>query len=222
MAKSDTFRLHFSGTSYIICFQYPGVAQLVARLLWEQDAASSSLATRTKKEGQHLLSFFLLCGEIRTSECSCPVDSCPIPARRNRLPNLPNLPTRTRKVKGFFAPLAFLFYVEILEKSNTSVRWTAARSRLDGIDTLIYRISPLGLKHPKEFFAPLTVEYSSSIHYNEPEPAMYFRSYLNFRRLLFEEKQHLGDCGLTGRFAPIQSQPNLPALQSTIIRRINQ
>ena len=28
---------------------FPGVAQLVARLLWEQDAASSSLATRTKK-----------------------------------------------------------------------------------------------------------------------------------------------------------------------------
>ena len=28
---------------------YPGVAQLVARLLWEQDAASSSLATWTKR-----------------------------------------------------------------------------------------------------------------------------------------------------------------------------
>ena len=28
---------------------YPGVAQLVARLLWEQDAASSSLATRTNR-----------------------------------------------------------------------------------------------------------------------------------------------------------------------------
>ena len=27
---------------------YPGVAELVARLLWEQDAASSSLATWTK------------------------------------------------------------------------------------------------------------------------------------------------------------------------------
>ena len=27
--------------------EYPGVAQLVARLLWEQDAASSSLATWT-------------------------------------------------------------------------------------------------------------------------------------------------------------------------------
>ena len=26
---------------------YPGVAQLVARLLWEQDAGSSSLPTRT-------------------------------------------------------------------------------------------------------------------------------------------------------------------------------
>ena len=30
---------------------YPGVAQLVARLLWEQDAASSSLATWTKNMG---------------------------------------------------------------------------------------------------------------------------------------------------------------------------
>ena len=28
---------------------YPGVAQLVARLLWEQDAGSSSLPTRTKQ-----------------------------------------------------------------------------------------------------------------------------------------------------------------------------
>ena len=27
---------------------YPGVAQLVGRLVWDQDAASSSLATRTK------------------------------------------------------------------------------------------------------------------------------------------------------------------------------
>ena len=26
---------------------YPGVAQLVGRLVWDQDAASSSLATRT-------------------------------------------------------------------------------------------------------------------------------------------------------------------------------
>ena len=30
----------------------PGVAQLVARLLWEQDAASSSLATWTKHKGR--------------------------------------------------------------------------------------------------------------------------------------------------------------------------
>ena len=29
---------------------YPGVAQLVARLLWEQDAGSSSLPTRTTSE----------------------------------------------------------------------------------------------------------------------------------------------------------------------------
>ena len=71
-------------------------------------------------------------------------------------------------------------------------------------------------------YGQMPVDYSSSIDYNESEPAVNFRSYLNFRRLLFDEKQHLGDCGLTGRFAPIQSPPNLPALQSTIIRRINQ
>ena len=29
--------------------EYPGVAQLVGRLVWDQDAASSSLATRTKR-----------------------------------------------------------------------------------------------------------------------------------------------------------------------------
>ena len=37
----------------------PGVAQLVGRLVWDQDAASSSLATRTiKKEEQKLLFFY--------------------------------------------------------------------------------------------------------------------------------------------------------------------
>ena len=40
----------------VVKFTYPGVAQLVARLLWEQDAASSSLATRTndKREADGL------------------------------------------------------------------------------------------------------------------------------------------------------------------------
>ena len=43
-------------------FKYPGVAQLVARLLWEQDAASSSLATRTKhkREAKSLPFMFAL------------------------------------------------------------------------------------------------------------------------------------------------------------------
>ena len=44
----------------IIYSTYPGVAQLVARLLWEQDAASSSLATRTiKAERAFALSAFI-------------------------------------------------------------------------------------------------------------------------------------------------------------------
>ena len=32
----------------VVKIVYPGVAQLVGRLVWDQDAASSSLATRTK------------------------------------------------------------------------------------------------------------------------------------------------------------------------------
>ena len=35
---------------------YPGVAQLVARLLWEQDAVGSSPATRTKSPLKSLIS----------------------------------------------------------------------------------------------------------------------------------------------------------------------
>ena len=38
---------------------YPGVAQLVGRLVWDQDAASSSLATRTKTASFQLKGFSL-------------------------------------------------------------------------------------------------------------------------------------------------------------------
>ena len=34
----------------IIFFQYPGVAQLVGRLIWVQDAGSSNLPTRTNEK----------------------------------------------------------------------------------------------------------------------------------------------------------------------------
>ena len=55
-AESTRFRLHFPAKCCIIHSRYPayaeskvpGVAQLVGRLVWDQDAASSSLATRTK------------------------------------------------------------------------------------------------------------------------------------------------------------------------------
>ena len=40
--------------------KFPGVAQLVGRLVWDQDAASSSLATRTiKAERAFALSAFI-------------------------------------------------------------------------------------------------------------------------------------------------------------------
>ena len=38
----------FDHNEHFLLIQYPGVAQLVGRLVWDQDAASSSLATRTK------------------------------------------------------------------------------------------------------------------------------------------------------------------------------
>ena len=55
----------------------PGVAQLVARLLWEQDAASSSLATWTKKAemASAIPAFLFSRGETRKSKFNCPVDS---------------------------------------------------------------------------------------------------------------------------------------------------
>lgn len=37
----------YGGKKRIICVIYRGIAQLVARLLWEQDAGSSSLSTPT-------------------------------------------------------------------------------------------------------------------------------------------------------------------------------
>ena len=38
----------FDHNEHFLITKYPGVAQLVGRLVWDQDAASSSLATRTK------------------------------------------------------------------------------------------------------------------------------------------------------------------------------
>ena len=38
----------FDHNEHFFLIKYPGVAQLVGRLVWDQDAASSSLATRTK------------------------------------------------------------------------------------------------------------------------------------------------------------------------------
>ena len=50
---------------YNIIVVYRGVAQLVARLLWEQDAGSSSLPTRTKKPESTFVGsgFFFLTGD---------------------------------------------------------------------------------------------------------------------------------------------------------------
>ena len=44
------FTLDFVPISCKLSFVYPGVAQLVARLLWEQDVAGSNPVTPTKNE----------------------------------------------------------------------------------------------------------------------------------------------------------------------------
>ena len=51
---------------------YPGVAQLVGRLVWDQDAASSSLATRTKSPESALRgvwTFLFVWSETRKIKC---------------------------------------------------------------------------------------------------------------------------------------------------------
>ena len=48
--REDRYLVYFlSEYLSITKFHYPGVAQLVARLLWEQDAAGSNPVTRTKR-----------------------------------------------------------------------------------------------------------------------------------------------------------------------------
>ena len=48
LSKEKIF-LHQVTVCAIIAKQFPGVAQLVARVIWDHEAASSSLATRTIK-----------------------------------------------------------------------------------------------------------------------------------------------------------------------------
>ena len=59
---------HFAKNSLI---SYPGVAQLVGRLIWVQDAGSSNLPTRTKSQNLHcrfwLFSLFIACRILSAS-----------------------------------------------------------------------------------------------------------------------------------------------------------
>ena len=70
-APQQEARLRFANTKNNLNI-YPGVAQLVARLLWEQDAASSSLATWTKSPESAFAEsgLFCLCSKCR-SAASC-------------------------------------------------------------------------------------------------------------------------------------------------------
>ena len=58
-------------------FLYPGVAQLVARVVWDHQAAGSNPVTRTKNPlGSMILEdfyyFFVYCGAIFTCiQCAC-------------------------------------------------------------------------------------------------------------------------------------------------------
>ena len=47
--------------SFLLQIQHPGVAQLVGRLIWVQDAGSSNLPTRTKSQNLQLQVLVFLC-----------------------------------------------------------------------------------------------------------------------------------------------------------------
>ena len=76
----------------------PGVAQLVARLLWEQDAAGSNPVTRTKKEESPLggSSFFI---ERQSRTCGIPFQIAARLCRRLRGTAAGSNPV-TRTIKG--------------------------------------------------------------------------------------------------------------------------
>ena len=65
-------------------------------------------------------------------------------------------PHSDQKRRTAFAVLLFCF-VGRFENQNAAVRRTAARFRLDGIGSIVYRISPLGQISPQHpiFFFPL-------------------------------------------------------------------
>ena len=58
---SDIFQLLFPGGSCIMHSVFPGIAQLVGRVLWEHQAARSSRATRTKSPGSASAESGLFC-----------------------------------------------------------------------------------------------------------------------------------------------------------------
>ena len=80
--------------------KYPGVAQLVARLVWDQEAQSSNLCTRTKTPLKSMISegFFVYCGadfdlyamHVDTNmEGMFVVSQVFLPHRKHNLTNLP-------------------------------------------------------------------------------------------------------------------------------------
>ena len=125
---------------------FPGVAQLVGRLVWDQDAASSSLATRTTvrpSAAAGVRTLFLM-ARLEPFKWNCPVDSSLPPARWRQLLNFTSLATRTPRSSGV---AAFVSLWRDSNHLNGTVQRTVPWRQLDGANSLIYRVSPLG--HPE-------------------------------------------------------------------------
>ena len=63
------------------------------------------------------------------------------------------------KITNCYSSVLLLSFEGRFELFNTSVRWTLVRFRLDGIDSIIYRISPLGPKKQKEYLLFLLLSF---------------------------------------------------------------
>ena len=116
------------------------MAQWIEHRIPVPRVGGSSPFWRTKNGSSHSgWPVFDVSGGTRTIKYRCPVDICSAAAGRRRLLSVTSPFWRTGN-ESPYRDGPFLMCQAGLEPSNTDVRWTSARRRLDDADTIMYRV----------------------------------------------------------------------------------
>ena len=129
-----------------------GVAHPVERHLAKVEVASSSLVTRSKQIRNALRSLFYMVPwpSGKAKVCKTFIRQF----KSGRYLQTKRTSTRMSFLFGEIEPTGF-------ERSNADVRWTSARTRLDGFDTMIF--FPLGRKCNKSGRYPDALDAASKV-----------------------------------------------------------